>query len=185
MTESGLGPIERSISVSWAPAAAFARFTRDFALWWPVRTHSIGGDRVARIVFETQVGGRIFEEHRDGRRFQWGRVHTWEPPHRVCFSWHPSRDPQTAQDVEVRFEPAGTGTRLVLVATGWEKWGAGARRARRGYHMGWGYVLQVCAGRRTAGMRALDVVASAANLAARMRGGTERAIARAGGEMRD
>ena len=59
---------------------------------------------------EPQVGGRIFEEHVDGRRFQWGRVLEWEPPRRVKFTFHPSRDPATAQDVEVRFVPDGGGT---------------------------------------------------------------------------
>ena len=83
------------------------------------------------MVFEPQVGGRIFEEHVDGRRFQWGRVLEWEPPRRVKFTFHPSRDPATAQDVEVRFVPDGGGTRLELVTTKWENWGPKAARARQ------------------------------------------------------
>jgi hypothetical protein len=140
-----LAPIHRAVSVSWSPDAAFKRFTADFATWWPRKTHSIGGPRVSAIVFEQRVGGRIYEEHVDGRRFQWGEIHA-------------SRDPSTAQEVELRFVPEGSGTRLELTADKWENWGRNARRARRGYEIGWGYVLNVWAERRTAGMLLLEVL---------------------------
>lgn len=61
-----------------------------------------------------------------------------------------SRDPSTAQEVELRFVPEGSGTRLELTADKWETWGRNARRARRGYEIGWGYLLKVWAERRTA-----------------------------------
>jgi uncharacterized protein YndB with AHSA1/START domain len=178
-----LPPIVRAISVSSAPAAAFERFTGDFARWWPCATHSIGGKRVERVVFECQAGGLIFEQHAGGRRFAWGRVLEWDPPRRVKFTWHPSREPATAQEVEVRFHPEGSGTRVELVACGWEHWGRGARRARRGYRLGWGYVLNVFAERRTAGMRVLDGVAGGVELLQRLRGGADDSIAKAGGEI--
>ena len=106
-----LPPIRRSVSVSWDPAAAFRRFTADFGTWWPGRTHSVGGPRVRRIVFEPHAGGCIYEEHVDGRRFQWGEVRLWEPPRKVEFTWHPSREPATAQDVLVEFVPESSGSR--------------------------------------------------------------------------
>ena len=183
MTEPTIPPVERSVSVSWDQEAAFRRFTFDFACWWPWRTHSIGGERVKEVVFEPRVGGRIFEEHLDGRRFQWGQVLEWDPPRRVKFTFHPSRAPSTAQEVEVRFLPEESGTRLQLVATKWENWGPDARRARKGYHVGWGYVLKVWAGRRTFDMRLLAALAAARGLIARLRGGTDAAIAKAGGEI--
>jgi uncharacterized protein YndB with AHSA1/START domain len=110
-TNSGstLPPVRRTISVSWDPEAAFRRFTEDFGAWWPSATHSIGGARVQRIGFECRAGGAIVEELKDGRRFQWGKVTLWEPPRRVAFTWHPSREETEAQDVEVRFVPEGTG----------------------------------------------------------------------------
>jgi hypothetical protein len=151
-----LAPIHRAVSVSWSPDAAFKRFTADFATWWPRKTHSIGGPRVSAIVFEQRVGGRIYEEHVDGRRFQWGEILAWDPPRSVRFTFHASRDPSTAQEVELRFVPEGSGTRLELTASKWENWGRNARRARRGYEIGWGYVLNVWADRRTAGMLLLD-----------------------------
>lgn len=177
-------PIERSVGVSWSPDAAFHRFTAQLGSWWPVRSHSIGGRRLRKVVFEPGVGGRIYEEHRDGRRFQWGRVLDWDPPRRVKFTWHPSRDPSTAQEVEVTFAPEGTGTRLLLVASGWEKWGRNAARARKGYGVGWAYVLNVWAGRRTPRMLLLDGVIAVMGLVQQLRGGTDAEIARAKGEIR-
>lgn len=183
MTQESLPPIERSILVSWDPGTAFKRFTADFASWWPSQTHSIGGNRLKQIVFEQRVGGRIYEEHQDGRRFQWGEILLWEPPQRLKFTWHPSRDPSTAQEVEVQFVPESTGTRLKLTSAGWEKWGKGARRARRGYDVGWGYVLKVWAGQRTFGMAVLDVIASLMTQVMKLRGGRDAEIARAEGEI--
>ena len=66
--------IERSIAVDWDQATAFRRFAVEFSTWWPWRTHSVGAKRVKRIVLEPKAGGRIFEEHVDGRRFQWGQI---------------------------------------------------------------------------------------------------------------
>jgi uncharacterized protein YndB with AHSA1/START domain len=183
MKKSSLLPIVRSLSVSWPPDEAFRRFTADFAQWWPVRTHSIGGACVERIVFECKAGGLIFEQHEDGRRFQWGQLREWDPPRLLAFSWHPSRAPSTAQEVEVRFHPETNGTRLELSASGWENWGRGAPRARRGYDLGWGYVLNVWAGRRTPGMRLIDALVALIGLGQRLRGGRQAAIARAGGEL--
>lgn len=183
MKQVPLPPIMRSIVVSWDPATAFKRFTAEFASWWPSKTHSIGGNRLKQIVFEQRVGGRIYEEHRDGRRFQWGEIVLWEPPHRLKFTWHPSRDPSTAQEVEIEFVPEGEGTRLELTSSGWENWGDGAARARRRYDVGWDYALKVWAGRRTAGMTVLDCVGSLMTLAMKLRGGRDAEIARAGGEI--
>jgi hypothetical protein len=183
MTTKPLPPIRRAVSVPWDQAAAFRRFTAEFADWWPRRTHSIGAERVARIVFETRAGGLIYEEHVDGRRFEWGKVMEWQEPERVRFTWHPSRPEATAQEVEVRFVPEGTGTRVELVSEKWERWGENAERARRGYDLGWGCVLNVWARRRTAGMAVLDVLAAGMRLVGKLRGGTAAAIARAQGEI--
>lgn len=178
-----LPPIRRSVSVSWDQDAAFRRFTADFGAWWPSRTHSIGGERVRRVVFEPRVGGRIFEEHGDGRRFQWGEILLWEPPQQVKFTWHPAREPATAQDVLVEFVPEGPGTRIELIASGWERWGENVSRAHRGYGVGWAYILNVWAGRRTARMALLDIVVGVIGLVRRFRGGVDGQIARARGEL--
>jgi uncharacterized protein YndB with AHSA1/START domain len=146
--------------------------------------HSIGGPRVKRVVFETQMGGRIYEEHIDGRRFQWGRVLELDPPRRVRFTFHPSRPEITAQTVEVVFHPDGTGTRVELTATGWENWGKGAERAWRGYRMGWKIVLDLWAGRITTGIRLINALGRVALVFQLIRyGGRLGLINRAEGEM--
>ena len=178
-----LPPIERSTSVPWTQDAAFQRFTADFATWWPVATHSIGGNLVKRVVFECRVGGRIYEEFHDGRRFQWGKVTTWDPPRRVGFTWHASKDERTAQDVEVRFEPHGAGTRVTLTSSGWEKLGREAGRARKGYQVGWGSVLEVFAGRRNTAFYIWAALSHTITLFLKVTGRREGQIARAGGRM--
>lgn len=183
MTSKEIPPVRRSVSVSWDQETAFRKFTADFGSWWPSRTHSIGGERIQRVVFEEKLGGRIYEEHKDGRRFQWGEVILWEPPRRVKFTWHPARDPSTSQEVEIEFMVEGDGTRLELTSTGWERWGRRANRARKGYSVGWAYALNTWAGRRTLSMSVLEILTSVVNLAMKLRGGRDAEIARAGGEI--
>ena len=76
-------------SVSWSQEAAFRRFTVDFASWWPWRPTPSAASRSRGWSSSREVGGRIFEEHADGRRFQWGGVLEWDPPPRVKFTFHP------------------------------------------------------------------------------------------------
>ena len=130
-TRESLPPIVREVTVGWDPSTAFAKFTRDFATWWPSATHSVGGEHVKRIVFEPRIDGVIFEEHVDGRRFRWGRVCGWDPPRSVRFSWHPSRDESTAQDVLVEFVACEGGTLVRLTSDGWERFDSDPRQARR------------------------------------------------------
>jgi uncharacterized protein YndB with AHSA1/START domain len=187
MTRAGnpplLPPIERSTSVSWNQEEAFRRFTADFATWWPHSTHSIGGSRVARIVFECRVGGRIFEELKDGRRWQWGKVTAWDPPRQVAFTWHPSKDESDAQDVAVSFVKEKQGTRVVLVSSGWEKLGAGASRERKGYSVGWGSILETFAGRRTAVVMVFAILSHTITFFLKVTGRLDAEIEKAGGRM--
>ena len=88
------------------------------------------------------------ERIRGGRECVWGTVTAWEPSRRVAFTWHPGEEPETAQDVEVRFTAVGARTRVDLEHKGFERMGRMARKARRGYPIGWAYVLGLYAGRR-------------------------------------
>jgi uncharacterized protein YndB with AHSA1/START domain len=178
-----LPPIRRQVSVSWPPEEAFRRFTADFGTWWPSGTHSIGGSLVKRIVFECRVGGRIYEELKDGRRYEWGRITAWEPPTRVAFTWHPSREEAEAQDVDLSFRPEGGGTRVELVSAGWERLGARAVKARKGYSVGWGAVLDHWAGRWSLAMLLFGVLSKSITLYYRITGRLEAEIDKAGGRM--
>jgi len=134
-------PIRRSIGVPWNQHAAFERFTSHFGDWWPRYSHSIGGKRVKRLVFECRVGGLIYEEHYDGTRMLWGTVTAFDAPNRVAFTFHPSHKESDAQLIEVRFLPDGVGTRVELTSSGWEKMGKRAQRAYGAYRLNWGAAL--------------------------------------------
>ena len=60
---------------SWSSAAPSGRSRSSRARSGPggrSHTHSIGGDKVTEVVFEEQVGGRIYERHADGGEGEWG-----------------------------------------------------------------------------------------------------------------
>lgn len=132
--------VRKEVVVEAAPALAFEIFTERIGAWWPLRTHSVGQDRVINAVMEAGVGGRIYEVT-DAGQSDWGVVTTWTPPHQVAFTWHPGRAPATQQLVEVTFAPEGSRTRVTLVHTGWETLGDEAEAAMRDYDKGWEPVL--------------------------------------------
>ena len=141
-------PIVKVVTVRATPDRAFRRFTDEMSLWWPLKSHSVGEQQAETVTMEGRVGGRIVERIRDGREVVWGTITAWEPPRRVAFTWHPGQAPSTAQDVEVRFSSAGERTRVELEHRGFERLGALAKRARRGYPIGWAYVLGLYAEHR-------------------------------------
>ncbi len=183
VTTANIDPFRRSTIVSWDRKTAFRRFTREFERWWPVKTHSVGGKKVRGVVFEERVGGRIYEELRDGRRFQWGRVVAWEPPNRVAFTWHPGRDESEAQDVTVEFTDDDGRTRVELVSTGWERLESPGNNARRGYDVAWGSVLDAFAARKSFTLITFGLIVGAATLFLKMSGRLERNIDAAKGRM--
>ena len=181
--QSPIPPVRRSILVSWDQTAAYHRFTADFAKWWPRSTHSIGGKKVKQIIFDCRVGGLIVEELVDGRRYQWGTVTLVEPPHRVGFTWHPSREKDVAQDVVVSFHPEGPGTRVELVSTGWERLGARGRREQRGYSIGCGSVLDTYAGRSSAVLILFAIISRTMTFFLKISGKLDKSIDQAGGRL--
>ena len=134
-------PVEKSVRVSLTQAEAFKLFTDGIASWWPLATHSVSGDRAVCCTVEPRVGGRIYETGSGGRQILWGAVIAWEPPSRLVFSWHPGREAEGAQEVEVLFEAHEGGTRIVLTHRGWQKLGDQAESNRRRYDTGWDTVL--------------------------------------------
>ena len=125
--------IRKTVLVDFAPAEAFDLFTNRIASWWPVRTHSYGGDEVKRVVFEPGVGGRVYEVTDAGEQ-DWGRVLEWEPPGRFLLEWLIGEACGT--EVEVTFSPEGPGSRVVLEHRGFE-----APTPRENYSGGWDVVL--------------------------------------------
>ena len=134
-------PLIKNIEIPLPPAEAFELFTTGIARWWPLPTHSVAEDHATSCVFETKVGGRIYEIVDDGTEHEWGRVDEFEPPTRVTYDWYPGRDATTAQKVEVTFTESNGGTDVRLVHTGWETLGELAQEQRDNYDTGWDAVL--------------------------------------------
>jgi uncharacterized protein YndB with AHSA1/START domain len=136
-------PVIKTVTVACAPEEAFRYFTADFGVWWPSASHSVVAyasgfkDQPATVILEPRLRGRIYERARTGEEHVWGSVLEWEPPRRVVFSFHPGRDDQQAQTVEVTFRAAPEGARVVLTHSGWERLGANAQQQRDSYNQGW------------------------------------------------
>lgn len=140
---SGSGPIVVEHRVACSPEHAFRVWTERLDLWWPREKSFAGPDRLARVVLEPGVGGRIHEVDVDGGSEDWGQVVVWDPPHRLAFTWHLMFPAADATDVEVTFTDDGEGRTLVTVTHGgWERLASDvAAERRRRNRAGWAAVL--------------------------------------------
>ncbi len=125
--------IRKTVLVDFAPAEAFELFTNRIGSWWPVGTHSYGGDAVTEVVLEPGAGGRLYEVTAAGEQ-DWGRVLEWEPPNRLVLDWQIGEARGT--EVEVRFTPEGPGARVELEHQGFDP-----ADPRERYESGWDVVL--------------------------------------------
>lgn len=140
MPTFSLEPVVKTLSLNAPAARAFAHFTENIHLWWPLATHSLSQAEAQSVVFEAREGGRIFEIDRNGREREWGRVLLCEPPRRLVFSWV-LEAPDKATEIEVLFENKGAAqSSLTLVHRGWAKRPDGAEWRGR-YDLGWDAVL--------------------------------------------
>ena len=57
-------PVQVAIEVRRGIEEAFRVFTDEIAAWWPVAGHSVEPDRVAAVVLEGRLGGRLYERER-------------------------------------------------------------------------------------------------------------------------
>src|SRR6202012_4258100 len=108
MTSPAVEPIRKSVVVNTGLERAFALFTNRFDAIKP-REHNLLAVPIAETVFESKVGGHIYDVGTDGTRCEWSRVLVFDPPHRVVFSWdigptwQVETDPAKRSEGEVRF----------------------------------------------------------------------------------
>jgi uncharacterized protein YndB with AHSA1/START domain len=128
-------PIERAFSV----------FTDGFGTFKP-REHNLLQVDIAETVFETHVGGNIYDRGVDGSECRWARVLAFEPPNRVVFSWDISpqwqieTDLDKTSEVEVRFiAESPDRTRVELEHRNLDRHGDGWEQEREGVRgeQGW------------------------------------------------
>ena len=107
-TQASQTSVRNSIVVEAPIERAFSVFTDGFGTFKP-REHNLLSVDIAATVFETHVGGNIYDRGVDGSQCRWARVLAYEPPDRVVFSWDISphwqieTDLDKTSEVEVRF----------------------------------------------------------------------------------
>lgn len=135
-------PIRKSLELNCSAKTAFAFYTENLGAWWPLKTHSIGGEKAVSVAMECEEGGRLYETHEDGTEKLWGRIIYWEPGRRLVHSWHLSRGHEKATEVELRFTDIGNGRcRVELEHRNWEAWGEEGPGLRDQYNDGWSLVF--------------------------------------------
>jgi hypothetical protein len=144
-------PVRRTVRLDCTPDRAFELFTSAIGRWWPLATHSLGGERAVDVRFEPFEGGRLFEIDTDGTEAAWGTVQRWEPGRALAFSWHVGRSPELATTVAVTFAATDDGrTAVDLEHRDWDVLGAEAEAVRAGYETGWIGVLDLYVAHGTA-----------------------------------
>jgi uncharacterized protein YndB with AHSA1/START domain len=130
--------IRKSIRVERPPEISFRVFCEAISEWWP-KGPSFNGKVLADMIIESRIGGRFFERYTDGTEYEIGQITAYEPPALVGFSWRaPSWERPT--QVQIRFTPEGSGTRVDLEHSGWEE-AENIREAGKNYDSGWDLVL--------------------------------------------
>jgi uncharacterized protein YndB with AHSA1/START domain len=111
-----------AIRVRASRERAFQAFTREISEWWrPNMLFQFTDQDTGALSFEPHAGGRFLMVRRDGSQFEIGRVTAWNPPSELAFSWRQESfgaDQET--EVVVRFEAAGSETRVTVEHLGWD-----------------------------------------------------------------
>ena len=113
-----------SVTVAASPVEAFRIFTEETDLWWRrgVR-YRVAGRNPGSVLFEARPGGRLLETFETGsgtKVVEMGEITAWDPPHRFCFDWRAGNFAEGEKtEVEVLFQPAGTGTYVTVNHRGW------------------------------------------------------------------
>ena len=78
--------VRREIVVDVPADRAFRVFTEQFDRIKP-RDHNLLPVPIAETVFETHVGGHVYDRGEDGSECRWARVLAFDPPERFVISW--------------------------------------------------------------------------------------------------
>jgi uncharacterized protein YndB with AHSA1/START domain len=137
-TQTSETSVRNSIVVEAPIERAFSVFTDGFGTFKPPE-HNMLQVAIAETVFETHVGGNIYDRGVDGSECRWARVLAYEPPNRVVFSWDISpqwqieTDHDRTSEVEVRFTAeAPDRTRVELEHRNLDRHGEGWEAEREG-----------------------------------------------------
>jgi uncharacterized protein YndB with AHSA1/START domain len=139
--------LRHSVLVNAPIEKAFRVFTEDFGRFKPPE-HNLLGAEIAETVFETRVGGHVYDRAVDGTECRWARVLVYEPPNRVVISWdigptwQIETDPDKTSEVEVDFIAEGPErTRVELEHRHLERHGEGWQGLQQGVDSDQGWPL--------------------------------------------
>ena len=138
---TNMEPVVKMVTVPGEPGVVFELFTQRMGEWWPLDSHSVGGEDAVDARVDPGVGGRVYEVTREGVEHDWARITGWEPGERIVLDWHAGVPVSQATHVEITFRQTADGTELTLVHDGWEARGADAPAMRESYETGWDLVL--------------------------------------------
>lgn len=117
--------VRRTVEVAVDPETAFALFTERIGDWYVGGPHAWRDPgRAVGMRFEPGVGGRWVEvwDAESGEGCEVGTVLVWEPGTRLVVAYrHPWLPPEPPTELEVRFDPVGAGTRVVLEHRGFDR----------------------------------------------------------------
>lgn len=103
--------VSASVDVSADALTAFRLFVEEIDQWWVRgRSNFYDSARAVGMRIEPGVGGRYLEEYDDGTALEIGRITVWDPGQRLVY-----QSSLDDTEVEVRFVPTATGTRVALV----------------------------------------------------------------------
>jgi uncharacterized protein YndB with AHSA1/START domain len=118
-----------ALRVKASPERAFDAFVAEIGAWWRPSQMFQTTPRPGVLSFEPGEGGRLIETRAGGKAFEIGRIHVWEPPSRLVFSWRQANfPPDLHTEVEVGFEAVGDETRVSVEHRGFDQVPAGVAR---------------------------------------------------------
>ena len=126
-------PVVKMVTVPGEPGVVFALFTQRMGEWWPLDSHSVGGENAVDARVDPGVGGRVYEVTREGVE------HDWDADNRLGAGGanrsrlHAGVPLSQATHVEITFRQTADGTEMTLVHDGWEARAADAPAMRESY----------------------------------------------------
>ncbi len=93
-------PVRKTVTVNIPTERAFQLFTEEIASWWPLATHSVGGEKSKGVSLGTSVGDELIEVLEDGTSSVWGTVLRCDPPKSIAMTWHAGRPAEQATLLE-------------------------------------------------------------------------------------
>ena len=137
-------PVRFDVTVDVPADTAFRIFTERFDQIKPRAHNLLAPEPIAETVFETRVGGHVYDRGESGSVCRWARVLVFDPPRGFTISWDISprwtieTDPARTSEVEVTFIPVGIDqTRVELEHRNFERHGDGWESVRDGIASGW------------------------------------------------